>query len=295
MDLKSVALFTRVAALRAIGRAGEEFGYSPTTASQRIQALEEELGATLLLRTTRKVQLTHDGELFLVHAHSLLAKVADAKHDLAGGKGRVRGHLRVTASASFGRDYISPFVSEFIEIYPELNLHLHLTDTIVDLVEQGYDLSIRIGTLAPSTLLARKLANNPRSLVASPSYIEKHGQPQTVKDLADHNCIFQGVTRQWSFQQQTGGIQSINVTGNFSCNHGEAIRDAVVNGLGIGLRSDWSIARELKMGKLVRLLPDYLVKPEWNIWAVRPPGPFMPNRVRVFLEFLEEKFAGLPQ
>lgn len=294
LDLKSVELFTRVAALKAIGRAGEEFGYSPTTASQRIQALEAELGTTLLVRTTRTVQLTHDGDVFLVHANALLAKVADAKHDLAGGEENVRGLLRVTASASFGSDHISPYIAEFIDLYPQLRVHLHLTDSVIDLVEQGYDLSIRIGTLATSTLLARKLADNPRSLVASGSYIDKHGKPQTVRELSAHNCIFQGVTRQWSFQRSDGDIQRINVSGNFDCNHGEAIRDAVVSGLGIGLRSDWSIVNELRSGRLIRLLPDHQILPVWNIWAVRPPGPFMPNRVRVFLEFLEEKLAGVP-
>ncbi len=149
--------------------------------------------------------------------------------------------------------------------------------------------------LSTSTLLARKLANNPRSLVAAPQYLQKFGTPKNVKDLAKHNCIFQGETRQWGFKTKKGKVESISVTGNFDCNHGDAIRDALVGGLGIGLRSDWSILNELNEGHLVRVLPDYSIDPVWNIWAVRPPGPVMPARVRVFLQFLKKEFEQLPQ
>ncbi|MEP3889472.1 MAG: LysR family transcriptional regulator [Hellea sp.] len=293
LDLKSVELFTRIAALNAIGRAGEEFGYSPTTASQRIQALEAELGVTLFLRTTRSVTLTQDGELFLTHAQSILSGIEDARLDLSGGATRLKGLLRVTASASFGQMFISPYIAEFIDQHPEARLHLNLTDSIVDIVAQGYDLSIRIGTLPSSTLRTQKLANNPRSLVASKKYIERMGMPDSVKDLAHHNCIFQGVTRQWGFKAPNGKIETINVSGNFDCNHGEAIRDAVINGLGIGLRSDWSIKKELINGDLISLLPDHEIQPVWEIYALRPPGPIMPARVRVFLEFLRGKLKDV--
>lgn len=296
IDLKSLELFTRIAALGAIGRAGEEFGFSPTTASQRIQALESDLGATLLSRTTRSVALTHDGELFLTHAKSILMKVEDARQDLSGGDTRIKGLLRVTASASFGTDHISPHIAEFLDLHPEAQIHLNLSDSVVDVVEQGYDLAIRIGTLSGSTLLARKLASNPRSLVAAKTYLEKHGEPHSVSDLANHNCIFQGGTRQWGFDTGDGKIETIKATGNFDCNHGEAIRDAIVAGLGIGLRSDWSIRHELETGTLVRILPDYKIHPQWSIWAVRPPSPTMPARVRVFLAFIENKFESyLPE
>jgi len=294
LDLKSVELFTRIASLGAIGRAGEGFGYSPATSSQRIQALEEELGVTLFVRTTRSVTLTQDGELFLAHAKSILAGIEDARQDLSGGTTRVKGLLRVTASASFGQLHISPYIGEFMDLYPEAQFQLNLTDTIIDIVELGYDLSIRIGTLAPSSLKARKLADNPRSLVASPKYINAHGAPESVEDLARHNCLVQGSTRLWCFRDRKGEMHSINADGNFESNHGETIRDAVVNGVGIGLRSDWSMLDEIEEGKLVRLLPEFDIDPVWHIWAVRPPGVIMPARVRVFLNFLEQKLENLP-
>lgn len=295
LDVKSVELFIRIATSGVMGGSGEEFGYSPATVTQRIQALEADLGATLFLRTTRSVTLTQDGEIFLSHAKSILSKIEDARQDLSGGETRVKGLLRVTASATFGHRYISPHIAEFIRLHPEAQIHLNFTDSVIDIVDQGYDLSIRIGTLSASTLLARKLADNPRSLVASPQYIEKHGQPSGVKDLSKQNCIFQGSTRQWGFKSDTGKTETITVTGNFDCNDGEAIRDALVDGLGIGLRSDWSILEELQDGRLIRLLPNYAIQPVWKIWAVRPPGPIMPARVRVFLEFLKQKFEKLPQ
>jgi len=294
LDINSVELFTRVATLGAIGRAGEEFGYSPTTASQRIQALEEELGVTLFVRTTRSVTLTQDGELFLAHAKSILTGIEDARQDLSGGATRVKGLLRVTASASFGQLHISPYIAEFMRLYPEAQVQLNLSDSIIDIVELGYDLSIRIGTLPASTLLGRKLADNPRSLVASPKYIEEYGAPETVADLSRHNCLIQGATRLWGFKDLTGKTHTINVDGNFESNHGEAIRDAVVSGLGIGLHSDWTMQQELNKGYLVKLLQEYEIDPVWHIWSVRPPGVIMPARVRVFLAFLEQKFESLP-
>lgn len=294
LDITSVELFTRIAVLGAIGRAGEEFGFSATTASQRIQALETELGVQLFQRTTRSVTLTQDGELFLTHAKTILSNIEDARQDLSGGETRVKGLLRVTASATFGHRYISPYMAEFIDAHTEAEIHLNLTDSIVDIVEQGYDLSIRIGSLEASTLLVRKLAANPRSLVASKNYIRKYGCPEKVKDLANHNCIIQGRTRQWAFKNKSGKTESINVKGNYDSNHGEAVRDAIVAGLGIGLRSNWSIINELQSGDLIRLLPDYDVDPVWSIWAVRPAIPVMPARVRVFLNFLEDKLGNLP-
>lgn len=290
LDIKSVELFLRAASLGAFGRAGEEFQLSPTATTQRIQALETELGTTLFNRTTRSISLTRDGEAFLEHARVILDSVEAAHASISQAKGRVFGELRVTTSASFGKSQIVPHVREFLELYPEVKLKLNLSDSIVDIVEQGYDLAIRVGVLASSTLLARKLALNPRTLVASPAYLAQHGTPKRPADLKQHNCITLGETRNWSLRDSQGSVHDVRATGQFSTNFGEAISDVVVAGLGIGLKSIWDVSDYLKSGQLVRVLPDYSIEPEWQIWAVRPPNTLSPTRVQVFTNFLEEKF-----
>ncbi len=290
LDIKSVELFLRAASLGAFGRAGEEFQLSPTATTQRIQALETELGTTLFNRTTRSISLTRDGEVFLEHARRILDSVEAAHASIDTAKGRVFGELRVTTSASFGRSQIVPHVSEFLQTYPDVKLKLNLSDSIVDIVEQGYDLAIRVGVLNSSTLLARKLAHNPRSLVASPLYLEKHGTPKRPADLKHHNCIALGETRNWSLRDPQGTLHEVQVAGQFPTNFGEAISDVVVAGLGIGLKSVWDVSDYLTTGQLITVLPEYSIEPEWQVWAVRPPNTVSPTRVQVFTSFLEEKF-----
>lgn len=294
LDLATVRLFMRVAALRAIGRAGQEQGYSAATTTQRLQALEAELGVSLLSRTTRSVTLTQDGERFLAHARSILGAVEDARLDLSGGETRIKGMLRVTASATFGRQYIAPHIPQFLQQHPDAHIDLQLTDSVLDIVEHGFDLSVRVGTLASSTLRARKLADNPRALVAAPAYIERHGAPASPVDLASHDCILLGDEQSWGFETAQGKTERVSVSGRFQCNHGEAILRAACSGVGIAVKSLWDAGDAIARGDLVVLMSDFRVWPEWNIWAVRPPSPLVPARTRVFTEFLQEKFRTLP-
>lgn len=294
IDQISLALFIRVASLGAIAKAGREFGLSATAATQRIQSLEAQLGARLFNRTTRSVALTVDGEVFLRHAKRIVACIEDARSDLQSGTRKVRGELRVTTSASFGRRYVAPHIAEFLLQYPELAVRLDLTDNIVDIVEQGFDVALRIGVLRPSSLVARKLANNPRLLVASPNYLRRCGTPEQPEDLSRHNCIVLGDTRAWTLMTPTGIEHEIRVSGNFTSNYGEAITEAVLGGAGIALKSRWDIQPQLTEGSLIPVLADCAIKPQWSVWAVRPPGPMVPARVRSFLEFMEKKFKLLP-
>lgn len=294
-DLKTLELFVRVAAMGALGKAGEDMRISPTAATQRIQALEADLGAKLLNRTTRAVSLTADGEAFLVHAQHILDCAEEARAAISASRCQIFGELRVTASAAFGRSQIVPHVSEFLQLYPEVKLKLDLNDAVVDIIEQGYDLAIRIGTLASSSLMARKLIANPRLLVASPDYLERAGQPATPADLKNHSCVVLGETRNWSLADRTGNIIETRVSGSFTTNFGEAVTEAVLQGLGIGLKSIWDVTHLLETGRLVHVLPDYSVAPEWQVWAVRPPGRVMPPRVQAFINFYEEKFRHAAQ
>ncbi len=296
-DLKSLELFVRVATLGALGRAGEELHLSPTATTQRIQMLEAELGAKLLNRTTRAVSLTPDGEVFLEHAKKVLESVEDARNAVSTSQDRVSGELRVTTSAAFGRSQIIPHIGAFLTQFPDVTLKLDLNDTVVDIIEQGYDLAIRVGVLTSSTLLARKLAPNPRLLVATPAYLKMYGVPKTPSDLKSHNCIVLGETRNWALQDQNGNISEVRVHGSFTTNFGEAVTETVRQSVGIGLKSIWDISEQLDNGELVRVLPHHTVSPDWQIWAVRPPGRVAPPRVQVFTRFLEDQFrrTGLGQ
>ncbi|MEZ5590034.1 MAG: LysR substrate-binding domain-containing protein [Gammaproteobacteria bacterium] len=218
----TLKLFARIAALGAFGKAGREFGLSPTAATQRIQGLETELGVKLFNRTTRAVALTADGEVFLVHAKRIIESIEDARSDLSGGTKNIKGELRVAGSASFGRRYIAPYITEFLRAYPDVRVRLELSDGVVDIVEQGFDLALRIGTLTSSTLVARKLAENPRLLVATKAYLDAAGRPQRPEDLAAHNCIVLGENRNWKLRDTTGEVHEVRVTGNFTTNYGES-------------------------------------------------------------------------
>nr|WP_067290228.1 LysR family transcriptional regulator [Marinobacterium profundum] len=290
-DLKNLELFVRVASLGAIGRAGAEFNLSATNTTQRLKALEEELGVKLLNRTTRAVSLTPDGELLLEHAKRILDEVEAARNLLSQTTQRISGSLRVTASASFGRSHIVPFVPEFLRLYPGVTLDLHLTDTVVDIVEMGVDLAFRIGDLAPSSLLARKIDDNPLALVASPDYLARAGHPKVPQDLADHACLPLGDTRAWKLIAPDGTLHDVKVSGPVSVNLGEALGEWVLAGMGIGLASLWYAGPDIAAGRLVPVLPGYRVWPEAKIWAVRPPGRIMAARVKAFLDFMQARIV----
>ena len=288
-DLKSLDLFVRVAALGAIGKAGSEFNLSPTNATQRIQALETDIGVKLLNRTTRSISLTPDGEVFVDHAKRILDAAEEARQVLSQSAHSATGLLRVTASATFGRAHIVPFLSDFLERHPDVTLDLNLTDAVIDIVEQGYELAFRIGELAPSSLLAQKVDANPEWLVASPAYLERAGRPQKPSDLSAHACLPLGNMRHWQLTGPDGKIHDVTATGPVTVNHGEAMSVLVGAGIGIGLAALWHVGPEIRAGRLVHILPDYKVTRETNIWAVRPPGRVMPARVKAFLDFMQRR------
>ncbi|MEL6476712.1 MAG: LysR family transcriptional regulator [Pseudomonadota bacterium] len=294
LDQKSLELFIRVAALGAIGRAGSEFGLSPTAATQRIQTLEHEVGAQLLHRTTRSVALSADGEVFLEHAKRIIAGFEDALSEMQRDPKSIQGDLRVASSASFGRQHIAPYMAEFLAAHPKVSAQLHLSDSVFDIVENGYDLAIRLGELAPSALKARRIASSPRLVVASPDYLARHPLPATPADLISHNCLIRSDLRTWKFQTPDGASVDAKIAGNFATNLAEAITEAALTGVGIARKCRWEVAEHLQSGALVPVLEDHTVLPEWGIFAVRPPSRQLPPRVRAFTEFLEAKFQKVP-
>lgn len=292
-DLKSIELFVRVAKLGRIGKAGAEFGLSPTATTQRLQALEAVIGTQLLHRTTRSVSLSADGEVFLAHARRILEQLDDALSDVQAQPKVIQGELRVAAAASFGRKYIAPYIAEFLDKHPQISLDLHLSDSTFDIVKNGYDLAIRMGSLQPSTLKVQKLSESPRVLVAAPAYLEKSGIPERLEDLKHHECIIRDEMRRWSFRCPDGKPDEVRVSGKFSTNLAEAVTEAALSGLGIARKCLWEISDYLVSGDLQIVLPDLTVLPEWDIYAVRPPSRLEPPRIRVFKTFLKEKFDDI--
>ncbi|MDD7910817.1 LysR family transcriptional regulator [Pseudovibrio exalbescens] len=285
-DLKSIQLFTRIAALGQIGAAGREFRLSPTSATQRIKALENVLGTRLLNRSTRSVSLTPDGEAFLRHATNIVASMDEAYSELSG-EAEVSGTLRVTSSATFGRLYIMPHLRRFMDLHPKLELELNLSDTVLDMVEGGFDLALRIGVLRDSQLLAKKLAPCRRVLVASPCYLEKHPPISTPADLSVHECLVDGYKNSWRFRHPDGREENVRVSGRFKSNIGEAFSAAALDGFGIAALSLWHAHEALKQGALRVVLPEVELLPDWNIYAVQTSTGHTPARVRVFREFME--------
>ncbi|ODP30740.1 LysR family transcriptional regulator [Pandoraea sp. ISTKB] len=293
LDLDTVALFVRVAALGNVSAAGRERGLSPAAASTRLVQLETALGARLLHRTTRRVALTQEGEVFLLQAQALLVAEAQALASVGQGLAAPQGRLRVSCSSSFGRQHVSPALPAFLERYPGISLDFRLTDRVVDLLEEGVDLAIRVGALRDSTLVARKLASNTRTLCASPAYLAAHGTPRHPGDLAAHDCLILGDQRDWRFVTP-GGTLNVRVSGRLASDNGEVLRDAVLAGIGIALKSTWDIGAHLKHGELVPVLPAYPLAEEVAIWAVYPSRAFVPPKTHALIEFLQERFGPVP-
>ncbi len=292
MDFKSLELFVRIAALGAIGKAGKELGLSRTAATQRIQELESTVGAQLFHRTTRKVSLSVDGEIFLAHAKRILDDVDAAFSDLQTDPTSVRGELRVSSSASFGRKYLASYAAEFLGLYPNLSVNLHLSDTSFDIVENGFDMAIRLGEMKSSTLKVRRIGHSPRIVVAAPRYIERHGAPRALEDLRRHNCIIRSEMRSWAFRDPNGAVKDAKVSGSYNTNLAEAVTEATLSGVGIARKCRWEVTDHLEAGELVEVLADYTVLPEWSIYAVRSASRTPSARVRAFTDFVAEKFRS---
>lgn len=293
MNVDHLKLFVRLGTTQNISLAGRELGLSPAVASSYISKLEAGLGVRLVHRTTRKVSLTEEGVAFLPHAEEVLASIDAARASVGAGLSLPSGTLRVTAPASFGRMHIMPAVPKFLETYPDLILDLRLTDTIVDLVEGGFDVAIRNAALQDSTFVARQLATDKRILTASPDYLEEFGMPETVEDLRNHQCVILTGLETWAFEWN-GQPKRIRVNGRFRTDNGTALRDACVAGLGIGLNSTWSVYQHLEREELVQVLPSHPLTSSTAIWAVYPSSRLLAPKVRAFISYFADHFGSPP-
>lgn len=292
-----LSLFLRVLDLGSISAAARSLDLSVAVASQRLKRLERELGVRLLHRTTRRLHATPEGAALAERGRVLVEDLEALASGLREAGTAVSGTLRVTLPASFGRQYISPLLPEFLALHPSVRLSVNLDDQMRDLVASGFDLAIRIGALDDSALVARKLATNRRVLCASPDYLQRHGRPRRPADLASHHCLLLvgSLGRQdvWRFRDRHGDEMAQRVRGRFESNLGELLRDAAVAGQGIALHSVWHVCDDLRAGRLEVVLPDYPVA-ETGIHAVMPQRRLVPPRVRAFVDFLAMRFADPP-
>jgi DNA-binding transcriptional LysR family regulator len=293
MNNEHLKLFVRIAATHNISLAGSELGLSPPVASMHINKLEDSLGVKLIHRTTRKVSLTQEGQEFLPHAEEILNAVASAKAAIGVGSFTPQGTIRVSAPASFGRMHIVPFLKGFTEAYPELKIDLRQSDSIVDMVEGGFDIAIRNASLNDSTLVARKLAGDKRIICASPAYIKQYGEPKTPKELLNHQCINLIGIDSWTFETPEGQ-QKIKSKGAIRIDNGESIRDACIDSAGLTLSSIWCAYKALNKGELVQVLKDYPLVSDTAIWAVYPSSRLLAPKVRAFIDYFIKCYGETP-
>lgn len=294
MDTQDLSVFVLAANSGSLSEAARRLGLTPASASRRLAALEQALGARLLHRTTRSVTLTGEGEVFLPHAQAMLEAAEAGRAALARGHEEAAGTLRVTAPVNFGRKIVAPLVPPLLAMHPRLEVHLQLTDHVVDIVAEGFDLAVRIARLRDSTMIARKLAESPALLCAAPAYLARAGTPRRLADLATHECLRLGDSAgAWTFEL-SGKPQQVRIGGRFSSNSLEAVRQACLGGAGLAIFSAWDVAEELESGALVQVELDALPPQERPIWAVYPTSRLLPCKVRIFIAALQEALSGPP-
>lgn len=292
MNLQDVSLFLVITETGSLTQAAKRQGVSAMAVSRRLASLEHELGTRLLQRTTRSVSLTQEGMEFLPYARALIDAEAGARALFSPSTQGATGLLRITAPSGFGRRHILPFVSELLAENPDLSIDLQLSEDVVDIVGRGIDLAIRIAPLKDSTLIARKIVDNPRILCASPGYLKTNGKPRLTGDLLQHNCLRLSSVPQWLFERD-GEIIRVGVEGRFISDNVEGVRELCVQGLGMAQLTRWDVLQEIQDGSLVEIaLTD--VRPQaLSVWAVLPTTRYLPLRVSAFIDKLKSSLITI--
>jgi len=290
---KEIDAFVQVMDHGSLAAAALAEGVTAVMMGRRLDALEQRLGTQLVIRTTRRLTLTDQGASYLDECRQLLARWDEAERAVSSQHQRASGHLIVSAPAAFGRLHVAPHASAFLAANPAVQISFNLTDRVVDLVREGYDLGLRIGGQIDPNFVAIKLATNQRVVCGTPSYFQRRGKPQTLDDLRQHNCLAfnlqGGQQRGWYFQKD-GKAVTVKVEGNLDCNDGELLHRWVSEGLGLGWRSTWEIQKQLQSGELVTVLDDFAL-PAYDILAVYQQQKHLPAKVRFFIEHLKKIYA----
>jgi len=290
-----MAVFAKVVASGSLSAAARDLGLSTAVVSRRLAALESRLGVRLVNRTTRRLALTDEGAAYHEACARILAEIEDADAAATARRVEPQGVLKVALPASFGHKHIAPLVPPFAARYPKIQLVFSLSDRTVNMIEEGYDLAIRIGELEDSSLAARKLAPNRRVVCASPGYLARCGTPQTPADLQSHNCLTTNdLQMTWEYKGADGKRGSVRVSGQYACDNWEVLREWALAGLGIALKSTWDVRLQLEGGLLVPVLPGYDFGTDVAIYAVYPHRRYLPAKTRVFIDYLAESFGPEP-
>jgi len=288
--LLSMSVFRRVAETGNFSEVAREMGISQPTVSKHVAALEKHLGIKLLNRSTRQLNLTDVGKQYYSRCLHILDEVLETESTLRNQQTQPTGTLRINTPVTYGELEIVPHLWEFLAKYPELNIELIMDDHYVDLVKDGVDMAIRVGPMTDSSLIAAKIGNSPRVTVASPGYLTVNGEPKTVSDLKEHNCIVYMLLttlNEWHFTGSNGS-ETICVNGRFSVNNPRTIRQAVLAGQGIAVTPIWLMEDYIKNGQVKEILDKYTPTP-LEIHAVYPERRFVPAKVRLFIDYIRTK------
>ena len=292
-NLLGMAIFARVAEAKSFSEAARRLGLSKSMVSKEVAKLERSLGARLLNRTTRKLSLTEIGAAFYEHCARMMQEAEEGELLVGRLHREPRGVLKVTAPVAFGTLHVAPALPEFLARYPDVSIDLTISDRLFDLADEGYDLAIRIAREPPPNVVARPLAPINRVVCATPGYFAKHGEPQTPEDLKGHNCLVYTHANPdlaWRFRAPDGEV-TVPVRGNLTLNDDEALSQAVLGGLGISLLPTFIVGKDLQAGRLQAVLRRY-VPSERNVHALYLPNRHLSTKVRVFIDFLLERFAA---
>jgi DNA-binding transcriptional LysR family regulator len=288
-SLSRIGMFVAVARQQSFAGAARELGLTVSAVSKQVQNLEAELGSKLLTRTTRKVALTEEGALFYERAGRALADIAEATEALNELKSCPRGNLRISVPTTLGIQCLKTPIAEFARLYPDVRLDVQFEDRLIDIVEENFDMVLRIAALADSSLVARMLAPCPFVICGSPAYFERCGVPQLPADLATHNVL--AYTRnkgahEWRYKGPGGEEGMVALHSSFKADFAEMMIEAAEQGLGLIICPRLFIQQKLASGSLVCVLPQYLTWPERKLWAVFPPNRFMSTRLRLFVDHM---------
>eukprot|EP01030_Chromulinospumella_sphaerica_P006357 gene6357-6217_t len=291
-QFRQISTFVEVVSKGSLSAAARAEGIAPAMIGRRLDALESRLGVKLLQRTTRKLALTNEGAAFLEDCQRILTELEEAESAVAERSAHATGHLMISAPAGFGRQHVAPLIPSFLAEHRDVSITLNMSDRVVDIVGEGIDVAIRIASLSDSSLVSVKLADNERVVVGAPSYLKRHGVPQTLADLSKHNCLAissEGSQRGWTFRENGKNVVQ-KVTGNMGSNDGQVLHDWALAGKGLAWRSMWEVGNEIAEGKLQTVLDQHSA-PGNDIYAVFAQRRHLPLRIRAFVDFLRHTYA----
>ncbi|MDN0075642.1 LysR family transcriptional regulator [Crenobacter sp. SG2303] len=283
MQWEGIVEFVAVVEAQSFTGAAQRLGLSVAQVSRQVSALEQRLATRLLYRTTRRVSVTEAGQLYYRHCRPLLDGLQEAEQALSYSQDKPAGHLRLTAPVYYGETVVAPLLHRYLLDFPAVTAELNLDNRKIDLVADGYDLGIRLGPMDESSLMVKRLGSRTHYVCASPDYLERHGEPHTLAELSQHQCLV-GTIAVWRFSEG-GALREIHVGGRLRCNSGAALLDAALNGLGLVQLPDYYVADALESGRLTGVLTAYTLQD--GIWATYPRSRYIPPKVSRLVDYLE--------